>query len=355
MPGRDGAPQPERFGSRLPRAAVLAGLGVRSIVDRTPRRVAVALCAVFAATTFVEGYRPVDPVPFAIPPSTRAAYEQLAERPPGAVVELPFNSSWASSRISREAYQVYGTLIHGHPIVTGYSGYFPPLFWVLQSHTLLHDVEPGILPALRALGVRYLLVHEDLYDDPQRARATIEAIVSRPNQLQSVEGIGTTTLVTLRPAAAAVRRRAPGRRVRCLCPAAACAPPRVGAAGVRRRRRTRTRWMSLGPQSGDEHVTVDFDEPTGRGRPPVRARCAELRALPRHLVVEGTVDGRTFHPLYDDSIVPQFLLGAVDSRRYVNIDVALPPRRVRALRLRQTGRDDRYYWSINELQLWALP
>lgn len=116
-----------------------------------------------------------------------------------------------------------------------------------------------------------------------------------------------------------------------------------------------TRWMSLQPQSGDERISVAFDTPTAVVHVRLGMAAEGFHDYPRRLVIEGSVDGRTFSPLYDDSVVPQFVLGAVDSRQYVMIDVALPPRLVRVLRLRQTGRDDRFYWSINELQLWELP
>lgn len=357
VPGLDGLREPERFAILVYLGtAVLAGLGVRTILDRAPPRAAVALCMVFAATTFAEGYRPVDPVPFALSPSQRAAYVRLADRPPGAVVELPFNRSWEAAEISREAYQVYGTFLHGHPIVTGYSGYFPPLFWLFQGHTLLHDVEPGILPALRALGVRYLLVHEDLYADLGRARRTIETIVSTPDQLRSVEAIGTTTLVTLLPPTQRIRREPLPGAIRLPLAAGSLA----ASHGPERLRFAvdgdpNTRWMSLRPQSGGEHITVEFAEPVAVAHVRLGLETRSFQDYPRHLVVEGTLDGHGFAPLYDGSVVPQFVLGAVDSRRYVHVDLALPPTPVRALRLRQTGRDERYYWSINELELWELP
>ena len=329
---------------------------MRSIVARAPRGVAAAVCLVLAITTFVEGYDPVKPVPFRIAPSVRSAYLRLADRPPGAVVELPFNSSWEASKISREAYQVYGTLLHGHPIVTGYSGYFPPLFWVLQGHTLLHNMEPGIVPALRALGVRYVLVHEELYEDKARADAAVNAILLDPGQLASVETVGATTLVTLLPASRGIRRE----------PLAGAIPIPLSAEHLNASHGSdrlpfavdgdpATRWMSLRPQSGDEQIRVGFSSPTAVVHVRLGLAVESFQDYPRHLVVDGSVDGHTFSPLYDGSVVPQFVLGAVDSRRYVMIDVALPPRPVRVLRLRQTGRDDRFYWSINELQLWELP
>ncbi len=357
VPGLDGLREPERFAVLVyVGAAVLAGFGVRLIVARAPRGVAAALCLALAATTFVEGYDPVKPVPFRIPPSVHAAYLRLANRPPGAVVELPFNSSWEASKISQEAYQVYGTLVHGHPIVTGYSGYFPPLFWLFQGHTLLHNMEPGIVPALRALGVRYVLVHEELYEDKARADAAVNAILSNPGQLASVETVGATTLVTLRPASWSIRRE----------PLAGAIPIPLSAEHLRASHGSdrlpfavdgdpATRWMSLRPQSGDEQISVGFSSPTAVVHVRLGLAVESFQDYPRHLVVEGSVDGQTFSPLYDGSVVPQFVLGAVDSRRYVMIDVALPPLPVRVLRLRQTGRDDLYYWSINELQLWELP
>ena len=357
VPGLDGLREPERFAILVYiGAAVLAGFGVRSIVARAPRGVAAAVCLVLAITTFVEGYDPVKPVPFRIAPSVRSAYLRLADRPPGAVVELPFNSSWEASKISREAYQVYGTLLHGHPIVTGYSGYFPPLFWVLQGHTLLHNMEPGIVPALRALGVRYVLVHEELYEDKARADAAVNAILLDPGQLASVETVGATTLVTLLPASRGIRRE----------PLAGAIPIPLSAEHLNASHGSdrlpfavdgdpATRWMSLRPQSGDEQIRVGFSSPTAVVHVRLGLAVESFQDYPRHLVVDGSVDGHTFSPLYDGSVVPQFVLGAVDSRRYVMIDVALPPRPVRVLRLRQTGRDDRFYWSINELQLWELP
>ena len=114
--------------------------------------------------------------------------------------------------------------------------------------------------------------------------------------------------------------------------------------------------MSLRPQAGDERIDVWFDGPTAVVHVRLGMGARSYNDYPRRLTIEGSADGRTFHVLYDDSIVPQFIHGAVEgSGHSTAIEVALPPVEVRVLRLRQTGRDDRFYWSIHELELWRDP
>lgn len=369
VPGLDALREPDRFAILVyVSLAVLAGLGTRWIFDHVPRRAAAALCLAFGVTTFFEGYAPSrttfegyvyaqpperSPARLEMPPSVQAAHDWLAEAPPGAVIELPFSHSWEPHDMWREGLYVYGTLVHGHPIVTGYSGYFPPLFRFLQSTPFVREVDDEVLRGLRALGVRYVLIHEELYSDTALARATVGAIRAAPEQLESVVGIGATTVARLRPAT--VERRTeppPGASPIPLLPSQLSASHGTGRLPLALDGDGGTRWMSEQPQTGNEHIDLRFAQPTAVVHVVLAMETRSFHDYPRRLVIESSADGRAFDVLYDDTIVPQFMLGGVEDAYYVEIDVSLPPVEARVLRLRQTGRHDRFYWSINELRLW---
>ena len=193
----------------------------------------------------------------------RAVYRWLAASDAGAVLELPIRE-WD---ITPTLIYQYATLFHGHPILNGYSGYGSALQEFLGgSGSPLRELTyaDGSLAMLRAIGVRYVLVHPGDYDDPAFGAATVRAIKESSGHVAETRDYGAVVAFCLLPAAAdpAMAAAAAGtlRRI---------APAHVTATASHRPDRLPlafdgnldTRWTSLDRQTGDEWIAIAFDRP----------------------------------------------------------------------------------------------
>ena len=152
---------------------VLAAVGVTALLSRLSHRAGIGACVLIGAVEVGEGYG--GPLPMiAFEPhedvNNNAAYEWLSASVPGAVLELPLGRREPMTTYYNARYQ-FATLQHGHPVVNGFSGYSTPLFGYLTSSAsplfeLRHFSE--LLRGLRSLGVRYIVVHEELYGNRPR-------------------------------------------------------------------------------------------------------------------------------------------------------------------------------------------
>jgi hypothetical protein len=81
----------------------------------------------------------------------------------GAVLELPLATGNRPADLEGEVRAMRRMLVHGHPIVNGYSAHFPEPFWQL-AQALRDDPGGRGLRFIRALGVRYLLADTNKTD-----------------------------------------------------------------------------------------------------------------------------------------------------------------------------------------------
>jgi len=157
LPGFNGLRVPARFAILVVLAlAVLAAFGVVRLT-RAIRRAwgDAAVSSALAGIILLESF--AAPIPLGhMPTEVPAVYRWLADQVgEGAVVELPFpdppDAYW-------EARRLYYSTVHWRPLVNGYSGYFPPEYWE-QAARLRAFPAPEAVALLRALGVRYVLLH----------------------------------------------------------------------------------------------------------------------------------------------------------------------------------------------------
>jgi hypothetical protein len=85
----------------------------------------------------------------------------LRMQPPGAVVDLPIARANTLPHYEGE-WAFYGRT-HEHPMVNGYSGYFPNRYLALLG-AMVAFPRGDSLEALRQHDVRYVVVHEDRYE-----------------------------------------------------------------------------------------------------------------------------------------------------------------------------------------------
>jgi hypothetical protein len=129
LPGFESARVPARFAAIwVVCLGVLAAIVVVRLLPRRSRRSALAIAALSAAVV-VDGWADVETTP--IPPSMPVPVTA------DLVIELP-NRTW-----TEEAPAMYRGMLHGRPVVNGYSAFAPPHYSLLR-----HDLERFCLDSL---------------------------------------------------------------------------------------------------------------------------------------------------------------------------------------------------------------
>jgi hypothetical protein len=351
VPGLAGLRAPARFAAVVYVAlAVLAAYGAVRLLDRvTVSAIRAAVVLVLGVAAIAEGYMgplPLERFPSADMAGDRAAYEWLAAQPPGPMIELPLGEPDPAIR-----YQ-FRTLIHGNRIVNGYSGYGSALQDFLRGPPSTESGGADQLAMFRALGLRYVVIHSQLYGDAAIAQHVLEDMRAQTGHVARTTTRGPVTIVELRSTAPA---RLPG-------PAGAEIPRasltlsashNAAALPLAVDGNDATRWLSGTQQDGTEWIQVAFDRPR---RPAFVRLVMDRRSFgdyPRRLEIEGSVDGATFTPLVAGAVLTPLALSLAEQPVSPRIDLPLPPAEVRYLRLRQTGRAVRnWYWSVHEIRIW---
>ncbi len=198
VPGLDGLRAPARLHVVVQLAlAALAAFGAMTLADRTGRQAVAA--AILGAAIVIEGAAvPIPTAPFdRFGGADRDAYAYLRGLPPGAAIELPTSVD----RPDPEFTYQYMTLVHRHPVVNGHSGYLSPLLMFLGGgHSPLNDLDHvgDAVAMLRAIGVRYAVLHRAAFDDADAVAAWARALENR-KQVLSVRTFGATDVVAFVP------------------------------------------------------------------------------------------------------------------------------------------------------------
>ena len=358
VPGFNGLRVPARLAAAvIVTLATLAGAGLAWALGRLPSRARPAFIALVATIVVLEGQRgvAVSDAPFTNAKSWDVvAYNWLAAEPPGALVELDITDQARFDLNTRTVYQ-FAALRHHHPIVNGYSGWYSGLQEFLGNWASpLHESEQvaDTLHGLRALGVRYVMLHEQTFRDPHEA-ARLAADIGRARDdvieerrfgdtwawrladAAPVAPIVLTGLTRIEPQAFELRASHALERI----------PLALDA-------NMDTRWLSGEPQSGNEWLDVRFQKPTDVAH--VQLANAPRSALdyPRHLIIESIDPQGSAHALFDGSVVARLVEAIGTNPADASVDIDLASNETMTLRLRQTGHS-RPWWSVHELNLWA--
>jgi hypothetical protein len=243
---------------------------------------------------------------------------------------------------------------HGHPIVNGYSGWKSQLQeWLGGGASPLRD--PGQLPdairGLRAIGVRYVLLHDRTFTTPQEAASLADAIRRLKDQIVEEHRFGGTWAWRLADGGA----NADVRRAR-------LEPDRLGRIDPSRltidvsQQHMRaeylidgdleSRWLSGGPQNGDEWIEVRLPRATDVARVELTGSARTLYDYPMRLRIES--DGRA---LFDGRIVEQLVEALAVDEAHPRLTIDLPPNSTTRLRISQTGQSN-HWWSVHELAIY---
>jgi hypothetical protein len=113
-----------------------------------------------------------------------------------------------------------------------------------------------------------------------------------------------------------------------------------------------TRWHTGGPQGPTNEITVDLGAP--------HQVCGVEQEIggyvadfPRMLTVETSVDGVSWSPAWSGDGAIVALTAALEQPLAIPLRFPFDARLARYVRLRQTGSDHIYYWSIAELRIYG--
>ena len=209
---RASRPRPPVLGLRSSRSRCWRAPGSRGCW-RVSRSAAAAVAAVLiAATILVEGQHGVGLTDTPNPKERSwdaVAYDWLRASPPGGVIELDVTQLDDLRPFTHRV--PVPALMHRHPIVNGYGGWKSTLQELFGSYASPLR-EPGLtadaLRGLRAIGVRYMLVHAATFpnpDEPARAVAEIRAASDQVAEEHEWPGVWAWRLKDIEAAAPARR------------------------------------------------------------------------------------------------------------------------------------------------------
>jgi hypothetical protein len=350
VPGLSGLRVPARMAVVVSLAlCVLAGFGSASLLARVGSpAVRAGLCALLAVGLLRDGYGGPVTIHVVDPPTReRAALTRwMTLQAPGAVLEWPMYASrdgW-----TRNLPALMASLDHRRRVVNGYSGYGSALQDFIGgpgSPVLTRHEWPAVFEGLARIGVRIIVVRKDapllpdLRPDPSQVADTWDsdafaAFALRDAQPQAPRTLSPGTLLSAGDAYSVTASHRPDR-VKDMLDG-----------------NPMTRWISGDAQRGDEWVHITLARPQSLEAVLMDVPI-ETANYPRHLIIDVvTAEGST-ETVFDGSVVPQLLEAMVSAPQRPIMRLALPPRPVREVRLRQTASIRTWNWHIQELQIVA--
>ena len=329
VPGVEGVRVPARFWVLATLClAVACALALGYIVERWPalRRPIVGIVAVLLLVEAWPAALPLIEAP-AWRPSNTSAVSRL-ELPTGSIPDL---------------IALYRATQHRRPLANGYSGYFAPHYGAQQE--LLGRRNPAVLSHLASFGELEVIVNHDRDGD----RFFRDFLSAQPNvQLVTEQADYTVYRVPQNSERLKVPQFA--------APALSITGIRASTAEDRVSRMTDgnliTRWDTAGPQDPSNAVTIDLGAP--KQVEGVETQIAGYLAdFPRHLVVELSEDGLSWSTAWDGETALMTYVAALEIPRTVPLRIPLGNRRAQYVRMRQTGADRTYYWTIAELKVFG--
>ncbi len=313
--------------------SVLGAIGVAAwLAVRQPKRIeAIVTVAVVVALIFLDGLS-TPAYLLAFSPYShsgdRSASYWLAQRPGGAILDLPFDG-W-----SEQSYALtnqYRTLLHRHPILTGWNRFIPPLPMILADRdsplVAVVDHGPEAVQFLRGLGVRFIVVRPELFADRKLGDAMCDAYIQASGRAPI--RFGEVTIVDLGEVA----------------PAPVSHQDAVQEIASSLLRVTAT--------SNSTDRMIDIVLPANQRISGVRLQLTtdSLNDYPHGLTISLSADDDHFVNVFSGS--PLTPLGRALRADPVTptIELRWPPADARHVRLVQTGRTHGWSWSVNELHL----
>jgi hypothetical protein len=359
VPGFNGLRVPARFSSvAIVGLSVVAAAAFAWILAKLPRVWGLAWSLAIGAIILLEGQHGVGlaRVPIADAKSwDRVAYEWLRASPPGATLELNITQEDDFHPFTT-VYQLEAVR-HRHPIVNGHSGWKSLLQeWLGGAASPLADSQqvPDAFRGLRAIGVRYVLLHDATFASAADATRMTNAIRALRDQIAEEHRFGDTWAWRLRDTDDVRLKPDTALDVRSvrLQPDLRLQPDHADTSQQHSRAEflidgdRDTRWLTGEPQNGSEWIELTLREPADIAAVDLTTAARTLYDYPRHVMVES--DG---HTVFDGSIVSSLVQALAVDEQFPTVTIELPPNRTTRLRVRQTAQSDRW-WSVHEVTLY---
>ena len=357
VPGFDGLRVPARLIAVVMLAlATLAAGGTAWICARLRPRAAAILAGVLVAGIGLEGYaglthlEPFDPAQ----PGRAGLNAWIRQGPPAGVLELPVGGGQPEPFTLQ--YQ-FNTLLHGRPIVNGYSGFDYGLQSFLGGEASplreLGMITP-MVTALRRVGVRSIVLHEADYQglmdyEPSPIIALIDEDPGQLVESRAFPGVRAWRLADLDPLPVFKDHAWTRLDTRAL---QVTAWPLAGNAGRMTDGDPDTRWDSDGPQRGDEWIRVGLDRERDLVALQLQLPPRELRDYPRHLRVEAEADDGSRVEVFSGPVLEQVMTSLIREPRRPGITIPLRPNRTRVLLLHQLSQARHAHWAVTDLEVW---
>ena len=357
MPGMTGMRVPSRFAVIfIAGLAVVAGCGaaiVLSSVRPSLRPVVLVLLLILIVADGWAVPMTVERYPGRARPEDRAVAEWLRGASPGPVLHLPIRTY-----NFQELNFQYATLLHGHPLVNGFSGYNTPLqAYLREPRSPLYDYErfTGTVRMLRRLGVRFVVLHRGDYNMTQQADGEFTRTVAglrASGQILRDERVLDTQVFELETWREPL---APDAAVTTIAPreftlSASEEPQRLPylVDGD-----LESRW--IGRQDGQSWLAVHFTEPHDVAQVGMQLAARSVSDFARELQIDALDETGQRRTLYKASPYAEFIAGFLQNPAYPRIDVQLPPNRTMTLTIREVAPYPDWWWSVYELGLRQRP
>ena len=249
-----------------------------------------------------------------------------------AMMELPLGDSF------NDVAAMYRAMSHGHPVVNGYSGYFPPHYAALRFGLSLRDDD--VLTQLAAHGAGNIVI------DPAADRdgAWRRYVTSHAGAEALCSDQGRTLYHLPRTAAANPAPQGTPLNIGSIWANVNDGSVKYMLDGDRT-----TRWQS-GPQSDRTEMNIDLGDT--RLVTAVQLMLGPfVDDFPRSLAIEALGEGAVWKELYRGGTAGLAFVGAFEAPKDVPLTIALAPVHTRYLRLRLLANDEKYYWSVAEIKI----
>jgi hypothetical protein len=326
LPGADGLRVPARFWLMSAIClAVAAGLFVADLLARRSRTtVAVALLLIGTAVA-ADGW--VDKI--AAPPAPPGAPD--AQALAGQVVlQLPVADY-------PDLAAQWRAITGGWTSVNGYSGFGPSHYAALKTAMRFEE---------DALFTRFQRDH-DLHVIVTKSESRLVALVERqPGMVRTAEN--DWAFQYRLPRRAALASPTPGAAVPIASASTGCDG---GTVGLALDRDETTRWICP-PIGVPQQLRIDLGRPVAVGAY-VQGMGRFSWEAPRYLVIETSVDGRSWREVWNGSVLEQVIDGALRDPRSLRIVVPFAPHAARYLRIRAEHNEAGFHWTIAEAEVRA--